>query len=969
MDLHNPAFDHDFHRPSSPPNDSVSASTLHHLRAHHKTRALDDPSYNSSGPINAIDRLLQNLSPLPSVTNVKVVIARDSKWEFVEKRTQEKTLAVAGPVNAIDRIIQGIPPLADDEKQLMVRRGSWEVDTTVCGSVSWDGTTQDGSDEGTEVEEVTPRQTQPCRKRKEKGVEPWIEEDEGYHPDNASDDGFDSGSAIWSRPSHQSINRTQEHTDDASDAGSDATSVCHITEGPLTKLQFDHVNGAERSRQGRWREEEQAREERWKSELSQTQLRKVQRQRRQAGRKERRQARKQRREKAIGKAKREERWQATKAKITHLLKEVTWHPALMPQLTSRLCPDFGRNGINSSQKVVDEEESEADTDTDDEEIQPDWSKYYCLRDPPEPPDSIELYNRARELNVVLQEEKHRWAKLKRHNEGEMRRGRKVILDYEAPIELVMSQCKHCVEEHVDDLFPIIGPWWRECGICDSRGQHCERDNRDDDDDERKPPRNSFIPSGLIRAAKLGRGDENDDSLDGEGSNSDSEDGNHGNDGIASQNTTPPPPMILPIAPPAINYSKYGACDEVQREFFEERHRDLQWKTGYLDNKLELGVLGDYIDYVDDRIEAIDREPIHAGHHLRWETYQVMSERAGQLARQQKEKDFWEGLRENLELDELEVAGKLQENHYRHSKDDEECSHLADDVNALFKKHMKSAPDSSEFRWGPGRYESQQQPQPEPQETNVTQARQGDQTAIALPEIVCAMPGSCETDHEVEDQHEEVMQDEQGPSQEPHETLNTQEVHETQLKQGATQEGPHESQSTQDEIHESLPIRETPAVGGLEVRRRAHEMYDVRDDQDMLEILDAQDTQAIADRQQRIYDRLLGERPERPDTEEVDWQLWDEAGEICVRQQQEFERQAHEDLSWAVAQESMGEENIPETELENVTQESECEEEDDFESAHGEDNDSGSLGFNNDDVGDGHASAHSEEMRELSSITS
>ena len=256
---------------------------------------------------------------------------------------------------------------------------------------------------------------------------------------------------------------------------------------------------------------------------------------------------------------------------------------------------------------------------------------------------------------------------------------------------------------------------------------------------------------------------------------------------------------------------------MQREFFEERHRDLQWKTGYLDSKLELGVLGDYIDYVGDRIEAIDREPIHAGHHFRGETYQVMSEKAEQLARQQKEKDFWECLRSNLELDELEVAGELQENHLRHRKDDEECRQLANDVNALFKKHRKSVPDPWEFRWGTPRYEPQQQPQPEPQETNVTQAHRADQTPIPVPEIVYAMPGTWETEHEVEDQHEEAMQDKQGQSQKPHETPNTQRVHESRVRQGATQEEqnsqeePHESQLTQDEVHESSPIQGTPAV--------------------------------------------------------------------------------------------------------------------------------------------------------------
>ena len=87
---------------------------------------------------------------------------------------------------------------------------------------------------------------------------------------------------------------------------------------------------------------------------------------------------------------------------------------------------------------------------------------------------------------------------------EIRSGMTVILDYGPLIELVKSQCKHCVWEHVDDLFPAIGPWWRECGICDGRGQDCERDKQDDSDDERKPPRKRFVPPGLIRAEKLGR---------------------------------------------------------------------------------------------------------------------------------------------------------------------------------------------------------------------------------------------------------------------------------------------------------------------------------------------------------------------------------------------------------------------------------------------------------------------------------
>ena len=160
MELHTPTFDHDFfHRPSSPSKDSISASTLHRLRAYHKTLALDDPSYNSSGPINAIDRLLQNFPPLLPVTDDEAVIVKDYKWEVVEKRAEEKTQAIEGPVNAIDRIIQGITPLANDGKQLVVRSGGWEVDTTVCGSVYEDGATQDRSDEGTEVEKVTPRQT------------------------------------------------------------------------------------------------------------------------------------------------------------------------------------------------------------------------------------------------------------------------------------------------------------------------------------------------------------------------------------------------------------------------------------------------------------------------------------------------------------------------------------------------------------------------------------------------------------------------------------------------------------------------------------------------------------------------------------------------------------------------------------------------------------------------------------------
>lgn len=96
------------------------------------------------------------------------------------------------------------------------------------------------------------------------------------------------------------------------------------------------------------------------------------------------------------------------------------------------------------------------------------------------------------------------------------------------------------------------------------------------------------------------------------------------------------------------------------------------------------------------------------------------------------------------------------------------------------------------------------------------------------------------------------------------------------------------------------------------------MYDVRNDQDMLGSLDAQNTQAMADRKHRIYNRFLGERSERPDGHDIDWQLLDEAGEICVRQQQEWERQTHEDLSWAVSQEIEVQEEIPETELEDET---------------------------------------------------
>ena len=758
-------------------------------------------------------------------------------------------------------------------------------------------------------------------------------------------------STIGSGENHLWNTSNEVRRDDASDAGSDASSVCHITEGPLTKLKFDHVNGAEKYRQECWRKEEEAMKCRWLGELAQTEVRKVQRLQRQEGREERRETRKKRREKAVVKAEREERWQAMKPKIIDLLKEVTWNPATMPQLPSRLCPEYPNTVIISLFKAVDEVKLEADTDTEDEDIRPDWSKCYFPRDPPEPPENTELYNRARELDIVLQEERHRWKRLVK-----MQSERRVWFDYAAPIDLPVVKCKHCVEKHVDDLLSIFGPWWRECGICDSRGRECERDNRGDDDDERKPPRKSFVPSGLIRAAKLGRGgNKDDDDMDGEGSDSESEGGNQGNDVIASQDTTPPPPMIPPISPPVINYSKYGACNDVQREFFEARHRDLQWKTEYLDNKVELGVLGDYIDYVSDRIEAIDREPIHAGHHFRGENYQLISERAEQLAGQQKEKDFWEGLRENLELDGLEVAGELQETHLRHRKDDEECRQMANEVNTLFEKHMKSVPDPWDFWWRTPRYEPQQQPEPEPQETNILQENRAGQTAIPVPEIIYAMSGSWETEREVEDQHEEVMQDEQGQSQEPHETRNTQEVHESQVRQGARQgeqnphEEPHESQPTQDEVHESSPIRDTPAVDEWEVRRRAHEMYD---DQDMLESLDALDTQAIAERQQRIYDRLLGERPERPDTQDMDWQLWDEAGEIGVRQRQECERRARRILEWNMTIEV-------EVEGEEETRVSASEDEDDFESSHGENDDSGSSHSNVDHDERGYTSAHNE----------
>ena len=95
------------------------------------------------------------------------------------------------------------------------------------------------------------------------------------------------------------------------------------------------------------------------------------------------------------------------------------------------------------------------------------------------------------------------------------------------------------------------------------------------------------------------------------------------------------------------------------------------------------------------------------------------ERTEQLARHQTGKHFWEGLRENLDLHELEVAEELQGNHLRHRKDDEECRHLANEVNTLFKKQMKSVPDPWEVGRWPPRYEPQQQPESQPQETNVT----------------------------------------------------------------------------------------------------------------------------------------------------------------------------------------------------------------------------------------------------------
>ena len=98
MEPYTPAFDHDFFQSqSSLSKDSISASNLHRLHAHHKTLALDDPSYESSGPINGIDRLLQNLSTLPPVTNNETVQAWDYKWEIVEKRAQEKTLEIEVP--------------------------------------------------------------------------------------------------------------------------------------------------------------------------------------------------------------------------------------------------------------------------------------------------------------------------------------------------------------------------------------------------------------------------------------------------------------------------------------------------------------------------------------------------------------------------------------------------------------------------------------------------------------------------------------------------------------------------------------------------------------------------------------------------------------------------------------------------------------------------------------------------------
>ena len=96
----------------SPKSDHPSCEFFSvHLRAYKKTSLIESPEDDDEGPINAFDRLLQNLTPFNTGRDWEKTLARrDYKWEVeILGRVEMKGVDIEGdenegPLNAIYRL-------------------------------------------------------------------------------------------------------------------------------------------------------------------------------------------------------------------------------------------------------------------------------------------------------------------------------------------------------------------------------------------------------------------------------------------------------------------------------------------------------------------------------------------------------------------------------------------------------------------------------------------------------------------------------------------------------------------------------------------------------------------------------------------------------------------------------------------------------------------------------------------------
>lgn len=686
------------------------------IRAHKKTVEIEG---EVEGPTNAIDRLPQGL---PELLKEKRLITRSDTWEVdtcwgsgSDGEASHKSsgggqegrdAAALGDKDGFPITLSRASTFGVEEKENEKSSTSgsgdnvWTLDrlreaevpngVKICAKCGTSHGTKKPKDEEEEAALQSTRipvkleeANETSRKGKEKAIRPSIDD-----WDDGMDHSYSQNEGNWQYTDHgrnEAGRYSWEHGDrlgrgkPASDAGSEAETEPYIVHGPLRRRQTEYFEGTEVARWEQQRREERSRNE----ELRRVDMLRREREHRSIGRQERREERQRRREEAVGFA-------AKRGIRRYGAVQTAWTPAMMPRLPGEGCVELKDLWCVENEVTVDEVES--DTDTEDGDIEANWHAHYSSETAPGIPAGVAVYDWAREVDTMMQEEKHRWNKLRMHHErsfpSRTRTRTKTTASEQRKEEShddTEPSCNQCAEVRAADILPAYGPWQRDRqGIAPSRD--CDRECRATVDGVGLGSRRIQVPQGLASLAAV-RENGDDDVADGDHSDSESEDGNHGDDGTHEpqrEDADMRLEIIPPARPPILNYAPYSACDDVQNEFrgsiakettdaneISRINGDLGWKTTYLDHKIELGLLNEYKDHVEDRIESVIK----------------ISSMASERQRQ-KDKEFWEGLYEELEIDQLEVTQGLLDNNGNYGKGVEEYKEMAVVVHKSFVKNMK-----------------------------------------------------------------------------------------------------------------------------------------------------------------------------------------------------------------------------------------------------------------------------------------